>query len=52
MIEISQQLAQLCDKAPKQIKKEFYVGRNFVFQEKILCDKNKIGVKKAKLQKG
>src|ERR1043165_3796296 len=59
MIEISQILAQLCDKAltaeectleanQEEILCWYHYGRNFVFQEKALCDKNKIGEKKAK----
>src|ERR1044072_2811874 len=59
VIEISQILAQLCDKAliaeectleanQEEISRWHHYGRNFVFQEKALCDKNKIGEKKAK----
>ncbi|KAF0520284.1 hypothetical protein F8M41_016413 [Gigaspora margarita] len=59
MIEISQHLAQLCDKAliaeectleanQEEIFCWYHYGRNFVLQEKALCYKNKIGEKKAK----
>ncbi|CAB4377735.1 unnamed protein product [Rhizophagus irregularis] len=59
MIEISQHLAQLCDKAliaeehrleanQEEILCWFHYGRNFVFQLEALCDKNKIGEKKAR----
>src|ERR1044072_8131623 len=59
MIEISQILAQLCDKAltaeectleanQEEILCWYHYGGNLVFQEKALCDKNKIGEKKAK----
>ena len=59
MIEISQHLAQLCDKAliaeectleanQEEIVCWHHYGRKFVFQEKALYDKDKIGEKKAK----
>ena len=59
MIEISHHLAQLRDKAliaeectleanQEEIFCWHHYGRNFVFQEKALCDKDKIGEKKAK----
>ncbi|CAB4385972.1 unnamed protein product [Rhizophagus irregularis] len=59
MIEISQHLAQLCDKAliaeehrleanQEEILCWYYYGRNFVFQLEALCDNNKIGEKKAR----
>ncbi|GBC35586.1 uncharacterized protein OCT59_029922 [Rhizophagus irregularis] len=59
MIEISQHLAQLCDKAliaeehrleanQEEILCWYHYGRNFVFQLEVLCDKNKIGEKKAR----
>ena len=55
MIEISQHLAQLCDKAliAEEHRLEanqcwYHYGRNFVFQLEALCDKNKIGEKKAR----
>ncbi|CAB4388774.1 unnamed protein product [Rhizophagus irregularis] len=59
MIEISQHLAQLCDKAliaeehrleanQEEILCWYHYGRNFVFQLEALCDKNKIGEKKAR----
>ncbi|RGB38561.1 hypothetical protein C1646_665275 [Rhizophagus diaphanus] len=59
MVEISQRLAQLCDKAliaeecaleanQEEILCWYHYGRNFIFQEKALSDKNKIGEKKAK----
>ena len=59
MIEISQHLAQLCDKAliaeehrleanQEEILCWYHYGRNFVFQLEALCDNNKIGEKKAR----
>ncbi|PKC03792.1 hypothetical protein RhiirA5_423223 [Rhizophagus irregularis] len=56
---ISQRLAQLCDKAliaeectlkanQEEILCWYHYGRNFIFQEKALNDKNKIGEKKAR----
>src|SRR3954454_16208795 len=59
MIEVFQHLAQLCDKAliaeectleanQEEIFCWYHYGRNFVFQEKAFCYKNKIGEKKAK----
>ncbi|GBC50843.1 hypothetical protein GLOIN_2v1838494 [Rhizophagus irregularis DAOM 181602=DAOM 197198] len=59
MIEISQYLAQLCDKAliaeehrleanQEEILCWYHYGRNFVFQLEALCDNNKIGEKKAR----
>ncbi|GES83080.1 hypothetical protein GLOIN_2v1838494 [Rhizophagus clarus] len=59
MIEISQHLAQLCDKAliaeehrleanQEEILCWYHYERNFVFQLEALCDKNKIGEKKAR----
>ncbi|GBB88989.1 hypothetical protein RclHR1_15600011 [Rhizophagus clarus] len=59
MIEISQHLAQLCDKAliaeehrleanQEEILCWYHYGINFVFQLEALCDKNKIGEKKAR----
>src|ERR1044071_6537287 len=59
MIEISQHLAQLCDKAliaeehrleanQEEILYWYHYERNFVFQLEALCDKNKIGEKKAR----
>ena len=59
MIKISQHLAQLCDKAliaeehrleanQEEILCWYHYGRNFVFQLEALCDKNKIGEKKAR----
>ncbi|PKC54155.1 hypothetical protein RhiirA1_477870 [Rhizophagus irregularis] len=59
MIEISQHLAQLCDKVliaeehrleanQEEILCWYHYGRNFVFQLEALCDNNKIGEKKAR----
>jgi len=59
MIEVSQHLAQLCDKAliaeectleanQEEILCWYHYGKNFLFQVKALCDKNKIGEKKAR----
>ncbi|RIA81916.1 hypothetical protein C1645_836199 [Glomus cerebriforme] len=59
MVEISQHLAQLCDKAliaeehrleanQEEILCWYHYGRNFIFQLEALCDKNKIGEKKAR----
>ncbi|CAB4387881.1 unnamed protein product [Rhizophagus irregularis] len=59
MIEISQHLAQLCDKAliaeehrleanQEEILCWYHYGRNFVFQLEALCGKDKIGEKKAR----
>ncbi|PKK58255.1 hypothetical protein RhiirC2_857875 [Rhizophagus irregularis] len=59
LVEISQHLAQLCDKAliaeehrlganQEEILCWYHYGRNFVFQLEALCDKNKIGEKKAR----
>ncbi|CAI2173497.1 15761_t:CDS:1 [Funneliformis geosporum] len=59
MIEISQHLAQLCNKAliakehrleanQEEILCWYHYRKNFVFQLEALCDKNKIGEKKAR----
>jgi hypothetical protein len=59
MIKISQHLAQLCDKAliaeertleanQEELLCWHHYGKNFILQENELCDKNKIGEKKAK----
>jgi len=47
---LCQHLAQLCDKAliaEGEMSCCYHYGRNFVFQEDAMCNKNKIGEKKA-----